>query len=173
MRHTLNGKHKIGFIDVSLPKPDLALDPLLAKTWQCINDIVTTWLLNLISKDIRESVIYVGSVALLWQDLEARFSQSNAPQIFKLKKSLMTLSQGSLTVSQYFTKLKIFWKELNTFKPLVACSCGGVNVIQAYLDQEYIMLFLMGLNDNLVNVRSQILLSNPLLPIEKFFSLGL
>ncbi|XP_072054182.1 uncharacterized protein [Arachis hypogaea] len=85
----------------------------------------------------------------------------------------MTLTQGSLTVSQYFTKLKILWEELNTFKSLVACSCGGVKVIQAYLDQEYVMLFLMGLNDNLANVRSQILLSDPLPPIGKVFSLVL
>ncbi|XLR04639.1 hypothetical protein S83_070837 [Arachis hypogaea] len=153
MRLALSGKRKIGFIDGSLPKPDPALDPVLAETWQCTNDIVTR-LLNSISKDIAASVIYAGSAALLWQDLEARFSQSNAPRIFELKKSLMTLTQGSLTVSQYFTKLKILWEELNTFKPLVACSCSGVKVIQAYLDQEYVMLFLMGLNENLANVRS-------------------
>ncbi|XP_020965447.1 uncharacterized protein LOC110266048 [Arachis ipaensis] len=173
MRLALSEKCKIGFIDGSLPKPDPALDPVLVETWQCTNDIVTTWLLNSISKDIAASVIYAGSAALLWQDLEARFSQSNAPRIFELKKSLMTLTQGSLTVSQYFTKLKILWEELNTFKPLVACSCGGVKVIQAYLDQEYVMLFLMGLNDNLANVRSQILLSDPLPPIGKVFSLVL
>ncbi|QHO19616.1 uncharacterized protein DS421_11g330540 [Arachis hypogaea] len=86
----------------------------------------------------------------------------------------MTLTQGSLTtISQYFTKLKILWEELNTFKPLVACSCSGVKVIQAYLNQEYIMLFLIGLYDKLANVRSQILLSDPLPPIEKVFSLVL
>ncbi|XLR54908.1 hypothetical protein S83_005580 [Arachis hypogaea] len=88
MRLALSGK----FIDGSLPKPDPTLDPVLAETWQCTNDIVTTWLLNSISKDIATSVIYAGSAALLWQDLEARFSQSNAPRIFELKKSLMTLT---------------------------------------------------------------------------------
>ncbi|QHO44758.1 uncharacterized protein DS421_6g173460 [Arachis hypogaea] len=128
MRLALSGKRKIGFIDGSLPKPDPTLNPVLAETWQCTNDIVTIWLLNSISKDIAAS---------------------------------------------YFTKLKILWEELNTFKSLVACSCGGVKVIQAYLDQEYVMLFLMGLNDNLANVRSQILLSDPLPPIGKVFSLVL
>ncbi|XLR35261.1 hypothetical protein S83_063161, partial [Arachis hypogaea] len=128
---------------------------------------------NAISKDIAASVIYAGSAALLWQDLETRFSQSNAPRIFELKRSLMSLTQGSLSVSQYFTKLKILWEELNTFKPLVSCSCGGVKPIQAFLDQEYVMLFLMGLNENLASVRSQILLSDPLPPIGKVFSLVL
>ncbi|XP_072058054.1 uncharacterized protein [Arachis hypogaea] len=114
MRLALSEKCKIFSIDGSLPKPD----PLL----------------NAISKDIAASVIYAGSAALLWQDLETRFSQSNAPCIFELKRSLMFLTQGSLSVSQYFTKLKILWEELNTFKPLVSCSYGDVKSIQAFLD---------------------------------------
>ncbi|XP_016199378.1 uncharacterized protein LOC107640367 [Arachis ipaensis] len=154
MRLALSGKRKICFIDSSLPKPDLILDPALAESWQCTNDIITTWLLNAISKDIAASVIYAGSAALLWQDLETRFSQSNAPRIFELKRSLMSLTQGSFSVSQYFAKLKILWEELNNFKPLVSCSCGGVKPIQVSLDQEYVMLLLMGLNENLANVRS-------------------
>ncbi|XP_016193073.1 uncharacterized protein LOC107634006 [Arachis ipaensis] len=170
MHLALSGKRKIGFIDGFLQKPDPTVHLVLA---ECTNDIVTTWLLNSISKDIVTSVIYAGSTALLWQDLETRFSQSNAPRIFELKRSLMSLTQGSLSVSQYFTKLKILWEELNTFKPLVSCSCGGVKSIQTYLDQEYVMLFLMGLNKNLANVRSQILLSDPLPSIDKVFSLVL
>ncbi|XP_057759968.1 uncharacterized protein LOC130980296 [Arachis stenosperma] len=173
MRLALSGKRKICFIDGSLPKPDPILDPALAESWRYTNDIVTTWLLIAISKDIAASVIYAGSAALLWQDLETRFSHSNAPRIFELKRSLMSLTQGSLLVSQYFTKLKILWEELSTFKPLVSCSCGGVKQIQAFLDQEYVMLFLMGLNENLASVRSQILLSDPLPPIGKVFSLVL
>ncbi|XP_015963417.1 uncharacterized protein LOC107487313 [Arachis duranensis] len=154
MRLALSEKRKICFIDGSLSKPDPVLDLALAESWQCTNDIVTTWLLNATSKDIATSVIYAGSAVLLWQDLETRFSQSNAPRIFELNRSLMSLTQDSLSVSQYFTKLKILWEELNTFKPVVSCSCGGVKPIQAFLDQEYVMLFLMSLNKNLASVRS-------------------
>ncbi|QHN93444.1 uncharacterized protein DS421_17g592740 [Arachis hypogaea] len=134
--------------------------------------------LVLVSQSLQEDnyalcVIYARFVALLWQDLKTRFSQSNAPRIFELKRSLMSLTQGSLSVSQYFTKLKILWKELNTFKPLVSCFCGGIKPIQAFLDQEYVMLFLMSLNENLASVRNQILLLDLLPPIEKVFSLVL
>ena len=43
----------------------------------------------------------------------------------ELKKAIVGLNQGSLTISQYFTKLKILWEELNSYKPLINCSCGG------------------------------------------------
>ncbi|QHO01421.1 uncharacterized protein DS421_13g414910 [Arachis hypogaea] len=71
----LSGKHKIGFIDGSLQKPNPIVHPVLAESCQCTNDIVTTWLLNSISKDIAASVICVSSAALLWQDLEIFLSE--------------------------------------------------------------------------------------------------
>ncbi|XP_072071682.1 uncharacterized protein [Arachis hypogaea] len=94
IRLALRGKRKLGFIDGSITKPDSTIDPMLAESWQYTNDMVTTWLLNSISKDIAASVIYAGSAALLWQDLEIRFSQSNGPRIFEMKKALVTLTQA-------------------------------------------------------------------------------
>ncbi|QHO19868.1 uncharacterized protein DS421_11g332820 [Arachis hypogaea] len=44
MRLALSGKCKIGFIDGSLEKPDPTVHPVLAESWQCTNDIITTWL---------------------------------------------------------------------------------------------------------------------------------
>ena len=122
-------------------------------------------------KEIATSVVYANSAAPIWKDLQDRFSQSNGPQIFELKKALVSLSQGSLFVSQYFTKLKVIREELNTYKPLVTCSCGGVKPLQEYLQREHVMVFLMGLNDMYANVRGQILLIDPLPPISKVFSL--
>ena len=60
---------------------------------------------------------------------------------------------------------------MNTYKPLVTCSCGGVKPLQEYLQREHVMVFLMGLNDMYANVRGQILLIDPLPPISKVFSL--
>jgi hypothetical protein len=42
-----------------------------------------------------------------------------------------------------------------------------------FYHQEYITHFLMGLNDSFSNIRGQILLLEPLLPINKVFSLVL
>ena len=107
MRLALSSKRKLGFIDGSLPKPDPAIDLVLVETWQCMNDIISTWLLNSILKEIAASVVYANLAAAIWKDIQDRLSQSNGPRIFELKRSLVGLSQGSLFVSQYFTKLKI------------------------------------------------------------------
>ena len=119
MHLALNGKCKLGFIDASLLKLDFVVDPVLAESWQCADDIVSTWILNSISKEITASLVYVESVIAIWKDIQDQFSQSNGPRIFELKKAIVGLSQGSLYVSLYFTKLQILWKELNSYKPLI------------------------------------------------------
>ena len=51
------------------------------------------------------------------------------------------------------------------------CSCGGVKELTSYFQMEYVLSFLMGLNDSLAHIRGQLLLLDPLPPINKVFSL--
>lgn len=68
------------------------------------------------------------------------------------------------------------WEELNNYKPRCSCGhclCGGVKDVQNYFDNEYVMTFIMGLNDSFSHVRGQLLLMEPLPVINKVFSLVL
>ena len=65
MSVALSSKRKLRFIDGLLKKLDLATDPVLAKSWQCTNDITSTWLLNSISKEIAVSVVSADSAAAI------------------------------------------------------------------------------------------------------------
>jgi len=50
----------------------------------CCNMMVLSWILNLISAEIANSVIFIDSTAAMWSDLQERFSQSNGPRVFQL-----------------------------------------------------------------------------------------
>ena len=52
----LSAKHKTAFIDGSYEKPD-AKSPLLSY-WKRCNDMVLSWLLNSMHKNIRDSVLF-------------------------------------------------------------------------------------------------------------------
>ena len=80
----------------------------------------------------------------------------------------MNLVQDQNFVSVYFTKLKTIWEELNNYR--LVCTCGGVKNLNSHYQMKYIMSFLMGLNDPFDQVRGQLLLMDPLLPINKMFS---
>ncbi|XP_049356427.1 uncharacterized protein LOC125821043 [Solanum verrucosum] len=82
----LCAKNKPGFTDGSLviPIADLAFQ----KAWSCCNGMIFLWLLNSLSKEIVESVLYSQSDKELWSDLDDRFGQTNDFKFTKQKRFL-------------------------------------------------------------------------------------
>lgn len=71
---------------------------------------------------------------------------------------------------------RLYGEELSNYKPRCTCghcSCGGVKDVQNYFDSEYVMTFLMGLNDFFAHVRGQLLFMDPIPAFNKVFSLVL
>ena len=71
------------------------------------------------------------------------------------------MTQEDLTINGYYTKFKSLWQEFSEYR---TCSCG-------HQAEEYVMSFLMGLNDTYASVRGQILLMDPVPSLSKVFSL--
>jgi len=117
---SLSAKNKLGFIDEACPAPTLT-DPTF-KLWSRCNDMVTSWLLNSLSKDIASSVLYSRTAKDLWSDLEHRFGQPNGAKLYHLQKELADLVQGSTDIASYFTKMKRLWNELDTLNDNMFCS---------------------------------------------------
>lgn len=90
-----------------------------------------------------------------------------------MKRELATLSQDQNSVSLYFTKLKSAWDELNQYRPVCSCSCtcSGTKLAIAFLEYEYLMNLLIGLNESYAQTRAQLLLMDPPPTINKAFSL--
>ncbi|KAK3193185.1 hypothetical protein Dsin_024495 [Dipteronia sinensis] len=89
----LSVKNKLRFIDGSIPKHGYS-DLIQLNSWIRNNNIVISWILNFVSKEISASVIYTESAYEIWLDLKDRFQQRNAPRIFQLRRDLMSHVQG-------------------------------------------------------------------------------
>jgi hypothetical protein len=81
-----------------------------------------------------------------------------------------------MSVSSYFTCFKSLCDEFSNYKSfspcscVLACSCGSLKSVQTFFDHQYVFQFLMGLNKSFAHIRGQILLMDPLPPINKVFS---
>nr|KYP35485.1 hypothetical protein KK1_043484 [Cajanus cajan] len=75
------------------------------------------------------------------------------------------------SVSQYFTKLKSVWEELEAYKHSSGCTCGALRPLLDHCHTKYVMTFLIGLNESFSKIRGQLLLMEPIPPINKVFSL--
>ncbi|XP_015159351.1 uncharacterized protein [Solanum tuberosum] len=160
----LSAKNKLGFIDGGCKAPGSDSSDL--KLRERTNNMVTSWLLYSLSKEIAESVIYSKIAEALWKDLEDRFGQPNRAKLYHLQKELNDLVQGSNDIARYYTRLKGLWNELDLLNTKNCCSwtCtyGGKNVSSKALQDERLILFLMGLNDAYSPARSTILMINAL-----------
>lgn len=110
MEMALSSKLKLGFVDGTYVKPSTN-SPLLVY-WNRCNNMITSWILNFVSVDIRNNIVYIQSAREIWLDLEVRFAQSNVPKLFHLRKEIVHLAQVSLSISAYFTKFRTLHDEL-------------------------------------------------------------
>ncbi|KAF8409410.1 hypothetical protein HHK36_005486 [Tetracentron sinense] len=172
MTVALDAKMKYGFVNGEIQMP--AIVDSSYSSWKRVNSMVISWILNSVSKEIASSIIYMKSACEIWNDLKERFSEKNNPRIFQLKKAICGLNQDQMSVNSYFTKLKILWEEYSNYSIVPHCSngsaCAALKMMLDFQQKEYTMQFLMGLNDSYANLRSQILLNDPLPQINKVFA---
>jgi hypothetical protein len=86
----LSAKNKMCFIDGSFPKPSMFESYYNARV-RC-NDLVVSWILNYISKEIYHIMIYITSSEVMWHDLKDRYSQRNGSRVFQLQKAISVVA---------------------------------------------------------------------------------
>ena len=177
VRKALLSKNKLGFINgtLTLSSP-LVSTPSNVQAWIRCDNMVGTWLTNSISPKLQASLIYEDTVLEIWNDLKNRFAQTNGPRVFNFQKDIAKLHQGEMSVTDFFTQLKVFWDQLQNLSPFPSCTCGkwicNINKRLTNLQvKRSIMKFLMGLNDSFSHVRSQVLLMDPIPSLSKVYSL--
>lgn len=129
--------------------------------------MVISWLLNFVSADIRNSIVYMTSATSIWDDLTIRYAQSNMPKLFNLRKEITQLNQGSMSIASYFTKYKSLTDELECLSARPVCTCDKctceINLkLRKYEQKQMLTQFLIGLGDHFTAIRGQILMMKPI-----------
>ncbi|XP_070028886.1 uncharacterized protein [Nicotiana sylvestris] len=107
----------------------------------------------------------------VWEDLKERFNKVDGSRSFSIHQEIVKLTQGTTSVATYFTKMKELWVELEALVPLPGCKCDKSREFVAYLQRQKLYQFLMGLNDNYLQARSQILLMTPLPSVNQAYAM--
>ncbi|KAH1134014.1 hypothetical protein GYH30_012428 [Glycine max] len=170
----LSAKNKIEFVDGSAPEP-LKTDRTYG-AWRRCNNMVVSWIVHSVATSIRQSILWMDKSEDIWRDLKSRYSQGDLLRIFDLQQEASTLRQGALSVTEYFTWLRVIWDEIENFRPdpvctcNIRCSCSAFAIIAQRKLEDRAMQFLRGLNEQYINIRSHVLLMDPIPAISKIFS---
>nr|KYP68435.1 hypothetical protein KK1_022059 [Cajanus cajan] len=170
----LSAKNKLKFVDGTLTEPLRTNSLYIA--WRRCNNMVVSWIVHSVSVLIRQSILWMDKAIDIWRDLKSRYSQGDLLRISDLQHQASSIKQGDISVTDFFTKLRIIWDELENFRPNPICSCSpqcSCKALSSVLErkqQDQIRQFLHGLNDQYNQVKSHILMMDPLPPISKVFS---
>ncbi|XP_018632595.1 uncharacterized protein [Nicotiana tomentosiformis] len=137
--------------------------------------MVIFWLTSSLSPEIAKSVQYSETAESIWRQLNTRYGTVNGTKKFKIKRELAFTCQGALDIASYFKKLKKLWDELIVMSSNHAknYNCAAKPGLEQEEEENRVHQFLMGLNETYVNVRSNILLMNPLPSLDNVYNIFL
>lgn len=115
------------------------------------------WYLKISPPILYTQWICQGSLG--WVVWKIQTIQSSKVYISCVRIALLCVKKIWVLKHIYYTKLKIIWQDLSDYRPVDSCTCVvECNPFLKHLDSEYVMTFLMGLNESYVTTRAQILL---------------
>nr|GEX35069.1 hypothetical protein [Tanacetum cinerariifolium] len=138
----LRNHDKIRFIDGTCKKDNT--NPALSTQWDMCNFVVFTWILN---------SLIDGSV------------------VFNLHKSISSLNQHGASLADYYNKLNSLWKQFDAMVSLPAYTCEAAGHFEKHNQLIKLMQFRMGLDDNYLAIRSNILTREPLPLVKAAFAI--
>ncbi|XP_020249272.1 uncharacterized protein LOC109826663 [Asparagus officinalis] len=176
VRNAFKANNKLGFIDGSI-QPPKSTESTMYSPWVQVNSMLGAWLHNTLDASIRSIVPITDEVRDMWEDIRQRFSVGNGPRIHELTSQLTHLEQGGDSVVDYYGKIRMIWDELACYSaPACTCSCkcGVKGALVKEREDQKVHQFLIGLDSSKHGtVRSQILMQEPLPPLNTAFSKAL
>jgi len=170
MEISLATKRKLAFVQGIWPRP--SDDPVKAEQWDTCNNLIIAWIMNCVSDSIARSILYIQSAREIWLQLEKRFCLSNGSHKYRLNREVYAIRQNDCPVSEYYTKIKSVWGELDNMADLPHFTVVN-DEIAAFLralarqqEEQKLFQFLNGLDEGYSSQRSQILLMTPLPDVE-------
>jgi len=170
MEISLSTKRKLAFVQGTIAKA--SDDSQKAELWEACNNMVISWIMNNVSDSIARSILYVKSAAEIWSQLSKRFAVANGSRKYQLNKQTYSLKQDGQSISDYYTKMKGVWEELESMNELPCLTTNAEDVtlfvtcLQKQIQEHRLFQFLNGLDDIYQAQRSQILLMTPLPSVE-------
>ncbi|KAK3012177.1 hypothetical protein RJ639_010476 [Escallonia herrerae] len=170
----LRARKKFGFIARTIKRPDENSSDL--EDWWTINSLLVSWIRKTIEPTLRSTISHMEVAHDLWTYIKEQFFVVNGPRIQQLKTELADCKQKSLTIVNYYGKLKMIWDELANFEQIPTCKCGKCtcdleSVLEKKREEEKVHQFLMCLDETIYGtVRSNLIAQDPLPNLNRVYS---
>ncbi|XP_075102355.1 uncharacterized protein LOC142177467 [Nicotiana tabacum] len=115
--------------------------------------------------------MYSINASSVWGDLKERFNKFDCSRIFQIHKVIATITQGTSSISAYFSKLRLLWAQFHNLAPIPGCDYAKSREFVVFIKRLKLLQFLMGLNESYELTKSQLLMMVPVPTINKAYSM--
>jgi len=137
----LGTKQKLEFVQGIVTQP--IADLIKAEMWNTCNSITIAWIINFVSKSVGQSILFPNFAQQIWLQLDQRFALSDGSDV----------KQNLALISEYYTKLKCLWEELEDMNELPKVSVifdeitTFLQALTKQREEQKLFQFLNGLDD--------------------------
>lgn len=117
------------------------------------SDLVFSWLLNSIDRQLQQSLIYCTKPSGVCIDLDNYFSKYNHPRLYCLQCDLANLKQNTMSVTTYYNTIKGIQDKITVLTDPNPCTCDVCKRTKETTNTEQLFQFFIGLNDSFSNIR--------------------
>jgi len=163
-------KQKYSFIKGSIPIPEEGT-PEYDK-WNPDNQRVKRWLLMSMKPAIMKRYIRVPTAREIWKSLTAAFYDgADELQVFSLNQRAFTAKQRGRPLTEYYGELTEIFSELDHRDKVVMESPKDVESYRKSIQRLRVHIFLAGLDNDLEQIRGEILRKDPIPNLEEVYAL--
>ncbi|WJZ84735.1 hypothetical protein VitviT2T_004328 [Vitis vinifera] len=155
---TLGGRSKLGFIN-GKEKAPVFYSPEY-EIWLSKDQLVMSWILNSMERNIAEIFSYSESSLDLWEALRDMYgNQNNSARIFQIQQEVNALRQDGRPFVSLLGNFKSLWSELEVYRPHTVDPV----VLKKRTEEDRVFQVLASLGSEFEDLRCHILMS-PELP---------
>ncbi|RHN51431.1 hypothetical protein MtrunA17_Chr6g0468481 [Medicago truncatula] len=129
---------------------------LSRSAWEHCNYLIHSWILNSVSRQIAQTIVFHEYAIDVWIELQERLSKVGRVIISSLHSVINNLKQG---------------KKLCLITCAHPCRCESMRSARNFCLEDEVIQFLTRLNDTFEVVKNPVLLMDPLPSINKVYSL--
>ncbi|KAL5762234.1 hypothetical protein ACOSP7_018498 [Xanthoceras sorbifolium] len=134
------------------------------------NNMIMSWLVNSMITEIRENFLLYCTAKEIWDAAKETYSnKDNSSELVAIERVLHDLWQGDSNVTQYFNILYKNWQQLDVFEKYNWAYPTDAVLYKKIIEQKRVFKFLLGLNNDLDEVRGRILGMKPISSLREAF----
>ncbi|GJQ96271.1 putative RNA-directed DNA polymerase [Tanacetum coccineum] len=114
--------------------------------------------------------IYSTNAKVVWDDLAESYSKTDGYVIYNMHYKIHTFTLSGMPLAEYYHKFNSQWRQYDSLIDLPKCTCDTTEKLKNHDQLIRLMQFLMCLDDVFSNVRSNILITEPLPDVKSAFA---